>query len=293
MRRALPLLLTLLLVGAQAPDSRSVVAEAGDVTMTAADARNLVATAAPEVRAQLASNPSLLDRLVRGQIVQMLLLQEAHTKQWDTKSDVVFRAQQAHDAAIADSYLASLAQPPPDYPSDADVQAAYDAQKDRLIMPRQYHLAQIFLALPPDATPAAEATAKKRLAAIRQQLAKPHADFSAIARSESDDKASAAAGGDLGWLPEDRLRPPVRDAVAGMQEGAISEPLRTEDGWHLVHLIGTKPAAPAPLDVVHAQLVQALRRQRIAETERKLIEDLLSRQPVRINEIGLQNAVKP
>jgi len=293
MRRPLPLLVALLLVGAQAPDTNAVVAEAGDAKMTAADARTLIAATAPDVRAQLAKDPSLIDRMVRGQMVQMLLLEDAHAKQWDTKPEVAFRAQQAHDAAIADSYLASLAEPPADYPSDADVEAAYQQQKDRLIMPRQYHLAQIFLALPANATATAEADAKKRLAAIRQQLAKPHADFAAIARADSDDKASAASGGDLGWLPETRLRPQVRDAVAGMQEGTISESLRTEDGWHLIRVIGTKPAAPAPLADVRAQLVQALRQQRMAATEKTLIEDLLRRQPIRLDEIALQQAVKP
>jgi parvulin-like peptidyl-prolyl isomerase len=295
MRRRLLLFVALLLTGAQSPDGNSVVAEAGDVKMTASDARNLLAAAAPDVRTQLAADPSLLDRLVRTQVVQMLLLQEAHAAQWDAKPDVVFRAQQAHDQAIANSYLASLAELPTDYPSDADVQAAYQAQKDRLIMPRRYHLAQIYVALPPNATPGAEAEAeaKKRLASIRQQLAKPRADFGAIARNESDDKASAASGGDLGLLPEDRLRPPVRDAVAGMQEGAVSEPLRTDDGWHVIRLTGSQPAAPAPLTDVRAQIVQALRQQRIAATERKLIDDLLRRQPIRVDEIGLQRAAKP
>jgi parvulin-like peptidyl-prolyl isomerase len=293
MRRPLLLVVALLLAGADAPSDNPVVAEAGDATMTAADARNIVAATSPDMQAQLAKDPSLLDRLVRGQIAQTLLLQEAHAKQWDVKPDIAFRAQQAHDAVIANTYLASLAQPPADYPSDADVQAAYEAQKDHLIVPRQYHLAQIFLALPANAGASADADAKKRLASIRQLLAKPRADFAAIAAKDSDDKASAATGGDLGWLPEDRLRPAVRDAVAGMQEGAISDPLRTEDGWHLIRLLGTKPAAPAPLATVRPQLVQALRQQQMAATERKLIDDLLRRQPIRIDEIGLQRAVKP
>lgn len=298
MRRPLLLLVALLLVGAQSPGgnppgNNPVVAESGDATLTAADARNLVAAASPDVQAQLAKDPSLLDRLVRAQMAQALLLQEAHAKQWDVKPDIAFRAQQAHDAVIVNSYLASLSQPPPDYPSDAEIQAAYDAQKDRLIEPRQYHLAQIFLASPSNASASAEADAKKRLASLRQQLARPRADFAAVAAKESDDKASAAAGGDLGWLPEDRLQPAVRDAVAGLQEGAISEPLRTADGWHLIRLIGTRPAAPAPLADVRAQLVQALRQQKIAATERKLIDDLLRREPVRVDEIGLQRAVKP
>jgi parvulin-like peptidyl-prolyl isomerase len=293
MRRILLLAAAFLLTSAQAPAPDAVVAEAGDAKVTVADVKNLLAAAGPDVRTQLASDPSSLDRLARSQVVQILLLQEAHAHQWDAKPDVAFRAQQAHDAAIAGSYLASLAAPPADYPSDAEVDAAYEAQKSRLMLPRQYHLAQIFVALPENAPAAAEADAKKRLASIHQLLARPHADFAAIAQHESDDKTSAAAGGDLGWLPEDRLRSPLREAVAGMQEDAVSEPLRTADGWHLIRLLGTKPAAPAPLADVRAQLVQALRQQRIAATEQKLIDDMLRRQPIRLDEIGLQHAVNP
>jgi parvulin-like peptidyl-prolyl isomerase len=299
MRRTVLLTAALLLAGADAPTPNApapnaVVAEAGDIKLTASDARNLLSTSPADVQAQIARDPSLLDRLVRSEVVQMLLVQEAHAHQWEEKPDVAFRARQAHDASIASSYLASLAVPPADYPSDADIAAAYEAQKSRLMLPRQYHLAQIFVALPQNATTAAaEADATKRLASIRQMLGKPHADFAAIARRDSDDKATAESGGDLGWLPEDRLRPEVRDAVGGMQENAVSEPLRTPDGWHLIRLIDTKPAAPAALADVRAQLVQALRQQRIAATEQKLIDEMLRRQPIRLDEIGLQHATAP
>jgi parvulin-like peptidyl-prolyl isomerase len=41
-------------------------------------------------------------------------------------------------------------------------------------------------------------------------------------------------GGDLGWLREDQLIPAVRTAAAGLQEGAVSEPVRAPDGWHVL-----------------------------------------------------------
>jgi parvulin-like peptidyl-prolyl isomerase len=291
MRRILLLGATVLIAAAPAPST--VVAESGDVQITAADARNLLAATAPDVRAQLARDPSALERLIRGQVVQALLLQEAHAHQWDQKPDVVFRARQAHDAAIAESYLASLAAPPADYPSDADIAAAYEAHKSNFMQPRQYHLAQIFIAVPQNASAAAEADAKQRIAGVVQLLTKSQADFAAVARQDSDDKTSAEAGGDLGWLPEDRLRPEVRDAVSGMQQNAISDPLRTPDGWHVIRLLDTKPAATAPLDDVRPQLVQALRQQRVAATEQKLVDEMLRRQPIRLDEIGLQRALNP
>lgn len=291
MRRAL-LFAVLMFGSAQSPAPSPVVAEAGDVKLTAQDVANLIAVANPDVKAKLATDPLLLNRLVRAQLVQALLLEDAHEKQWDSKPNIVFLAQQARDTAIANSYLASLVQIPADYPSDADVQAAFDAQHGQLMLPKQYHLAQIFVSVPANAGPAVDADAKRRITTLRQQVVKPHADFAAVARKESDDKSSAPAGGDLGWLPEDRLRPPIRGAVAAMQQWAVSEPLRMEDGWHIVTVLALKPAAPATLSDVRPQLVAALRQQKTAATERAVIEELLKRKPLRLDEIELQKAAK-
>jgi peptidylprolyl isomerase len=201
------LLVALLLIGAQAPVQSPVVAEAGDVKMTEADVAALLAASNADLRAKLASDPALLDRVIRAQVVQMLVLREAHDKQWDTKPNIEFLARQAHDSAIASSYLASLATPPADYPSDAEIQATYDAQKDRLMLPRQFHVAQIFVAVPANAAPAVEADARRRITMLRQAVGKPHADFAAVAKKESDDKNSAPSGGELGWMAADRIRP--------------------------------------------------------------------------------------
>src|SRR5690348_5088988 len=99
MRRGVLLAAALLLAGAQAPSPSPVVAEAGDVKITAADVAELIAAATPDIRAKLATEPALLERLVRAQLVQSLLVKEAHDKQWDTKPSVAFLAQQARESS--------------------------------------------------------------------------------------------------------------------------------------------------------------------------------------------------
>jgi peptidylprolyl isomerase len=163
------------------------------------------------------------------------------------------------------------------------------------MVPRQYQLAQIFVALSANSPHAAEDEAQRKLRDIRQQIAKPKADFAAIARRMSDDRSTAEKGGEVGWLREDALAQPIRDAVAGLPDSATSEPVRMPDGWHVLRLLATKAAAPSALADVRDQLVRALRQQRVAQSERALIDDLLRRQPVQLNEIQLQNliAAKP
>jgi peptidylprolyl isomerase len=285
-------LLSLVAAAPLAP-SDQVIAQCGGITLTAADLRNLLASAEPDLRQRLTHDPAALAEFVRAHILQTELLGMAQASKWDQRPDIAARAEQAHDTVITESYLASVTAPDPEYPSDADVQAAYDANKSRFMIPRQYHLAQIFIAVPSNAPRQVDEDARKRLRDLRQQLAKPRADFAEAARSESQDVASATKGGDLGWLREDQLLPVVRDAVSGLQDNALGEPVRAADGWHLLKLLGTRPAAAEPLTDVRGAIVQALRRQKAARNAQAYLTELQRKQPIQINEIGLSQAAQP
>ena len=80
----------------------------------------------------------------------------------------------------------------------------------------------------------------RRLAAFRDQVKAKVADFSAIARRVSEDKQSAPNGGYLGWISPGQLMPEFEQAVAALQPGEVSDPVRTEYGWHLIQLINRK-----------------------------------------------------
>ncbi|WP_321528968.1 peptidylprolyl isomerase [Sedimenticola selenatireducens] len=62
-------------------------------------------------------------------------------------------------------------------------------------------------------------------------------DFSALARSHSDDKSSAIKGGDLGWTTPGVLLPRFEEEIAKLAPGELTEPFRTEYGWHLAQLL--------------------------------------------------------
>lgn len=290
--KALLAVLALMLGGGEALAPDAVVAQRGGVTLTAGYAQRLVDMQDPAVRQQLQSDPAALARAVRGQMVQMVLLDEARAKKFDQAPDVAFRADQARDAAIVSQYLASITAPPPDYPSDTELQAAYDANKQQFTIPRQFHLAQIFVAVPADAAPQASTAAEKKAKDIRQQLVKPKADFAAVAKSQSDDHVTAEHGGDSGWVREDQLIPAVRQAASALKDDGVSEPIRAPDGWHIIKLLATKPATLASLQDVHDQLVRVLRQQRIAQNERAYVDDLQRKQPIQLDEIQLQHLLQ-
>jgi peptidylprolyl isomerase len=272
---------------APAPLPADVVAQSGSISISVADVRRLMDQADPAARDQLRKDPAALAQAVRSEVLRRELLDEARAKKWDQSPDVAARAALARDSVIVNSYVASLTQPPADFPPDADVQQAYEANKNRFTIPRQYHMAQAFIPVPAAAPKAADDDALKKARDLRAQLAKPKADFDAVA------KAAGMQTNDLGFLREDSLIPQVRDAVTKLSDGQLSDPVRAADGWHVFKLLATKPAEPAPLADVRENVVRALRQSKMQQNERALADDMQKRQPIQLNEIELARAVQP
>ncbi len=63
------------------------------------------------------------------------------------------------------------------------------------------------------------------------------ADFSSLARSNSQDTLSAAKGGDLGWVNPGDTVPEFEDAMNKLAPGEISAPVKTRYGWHLIQVM--------------------------------------------------------
>ncbi|NNF52498.1 MAG: molecular chaperone SurA [Gammaproteobacteria bacterium] len=78
--------------------------------------------------------------------------------------------------------------------------------------------------------------AREKLSEIRVQLLEG-ADFGDLARTVSDDPGSAPRGGELGWNGPNTFVPEFNAAMAALAPGEISEPFRTQFGWHIVQLL--------------------------------------------------------
>ena len=61
-------------------------------------------------------------------------------------------------------------------------------------------------------------------------------DFGELARQYSDDIGSATEGGNLGWTNPGQMVPEFEAAMAGTAEGSISQPFRSEFGWHILEV---------------------------------------------------------
>ncbi|MFM7397179.1 MAG: peptidylprolyl isomerase [Gammaproteobacteria bacterium] len=84
-----------------------------------------------------------------------------------------------------------------------------------------------------------DATIQQRLIDVRDRILKGE-DFSVLAKTLSEDPGSAADGGDLGWTAPGTFVPEFDAAIGRLTPNEISEPFRTQFGWHIVQLLGRR-----------------------------------------------------
>ncbi|MFC0398279.1 peptidylprolyl isomerase [Paraburkholderia rhizosphaerae] len=86
-----------------------------------------------------------------------------------------------------------------------------------------------------------EPQAREKLLEIKQQIQQGGGDFDKFARTYSQD-GSASQGGDLGWVSPGETVPEFERAMNSLQDGQISDPVRTEYGYHLIQVLGRREA---------------------------------------------------
>ncbi len=84
-----------------------------------------------------------------------------------------------------------------------------------------------------------DAAAKAKLTTLRARIA-GGADFATLAGENSEDNVSKARGGDLGWFAQDEYGTEFGSQVSAAADGAISEPFKTQAGWHILQRIATR-----------------------------------------------------
>ncbi len=71
---------------------------------------------------------------------------------------------------------------------------------------------------------------------IHEQLEKDSDQFETLAKTYSDDPGSALQGGDLGWVNPGSMVPEFEERMQNAEIGAISEPFRSNFGWHVLQV---------------------------------------------------------
>jgi len=145
-----------------------------------------------------------------------------------------------------------------------ELQAWYEANKTLYVEPEKRRARHILIQVADGADAATSAAALKKAQSVLAE-ARSGKDFAALARQYSDDTGSKSNGGDLGWALRSAYVKDFADALFGMQVGQISEPVKTQFGYHIIRLDAIQASVGKTLADSRAQIEADYRRERAAD----------------------------
>lgn len=146
---------------------------------------------------------------------------------------------------------------------DEDLEAAY--QKEIANLAEQRRAAHILIEVNDKTT---EAQAKTKIDEVQARLAKGE-KFEALAKEFSQDPGSANNGGDLGYAGPGVYDPAFEKALYSLSKDQVSEPIRTDFGYHLIKLLGVEAPEVPTLASLKDKLTRELK---AAQVEQRFVE---------------------
>lgn len=146
--------------------------------------------------------------------------------------------------------------------TEADIKAYYDANKAQFFQKASKRASHILF----------KVEDKKKAQKVLDEI-KAGGDFSALAKANSIDTATAAKGGDLGW-PSVTYVPEFQAALDKLSKGQMSGLVQTPYGWHIIKVTDVRTGSQQTLAEVKTQIEQIIVQQRKADSYQKFLNDL-------------------
>lgn len=174
-----------------------------------------------------------------------------------------------------------------DAPDAATVQTFYDEHPELFTQPASNRIAVILIGVQPSSGPAGWEAARAETRMIVEQLESGE-DFAELASLHSSD-TSASAGGDMGFQHAGALSPDAEAAIAALEVGEVSEPVRVLEGMVIFKLLDRRPERLRAFDDVQERAAQLWIRQAGDERWQALVAGLRAESDIRVDTDYLVN----
>jgi foldase protein PrsA len=167
-------------------------------------------------------------------------------------------------------------------PTDKEVNDFYLGHKDRYNIPLKLRASRVVIVVPDKATPEQKAAKKKIIDAARARVVKGE-DFSKVATAVSEDRYSAPRGGDIGYFQRGETEPGFDDVAFNTKIGVLSPVFETQLGYEFLKITEVKPAGLAPIDDARGDIMETLRKMKVAQQEEAYTQKLMQDSKVQYN----------
>lgn len=245
-----------------------VIAKVDGVTITEAD----VATARTEIGSELASIPEdqrervLVEFLIENQ----LLAAAAKESKLDENPEFTNRIEYYKRRALRDLYFENKVR---DQVTEAEAKKIYDEQVAQLKPEPEIRARHILVK--------EEQEAKDAIKRV-----KGGDDFAEVAK-ELSQGPSKSQGGDLGYFSKGQMVQEFEDAAFALDKGEISEPIKTQFGWHVIKIEDKRDKQPPAFDDVKERIMAAL----VQRKAQEVMQGLRSKADVEIVDPDVKKSI--
>lgn len=141
--------------------------------------------------------------------------------------------------------------------TDEEIKDYYEMNPDEFKEPKTVEARHILFKLGPDSTPEEIEAQKQKAEEVLALAKKEGADFGELAKEYSEGP-SKDKGGDLGAFTKERMVKPFADKAFSMKAGEISEPVKTQFGWHIIKVEKVNEASEKTLEEASEQIRKTL-----------------------------------
>ncbi|MGZ6132315.1 MAG: peptidylprolyl isomerase [Myxococcaceae bacterium] len=157
--------------------------------------------------------------------------------------------------------------------SDADVKSEYDRMMRSEGEDYEVHIRHILIAVSRSAPQPQVEEARRKATAIAAEARQPGVDFAELAKKRSEG-CSSSDGGDLGFFKRGTMVPEFEKVAFSLKTGEVSDPVRTQFGWHVLKLEEIRKLGMKPLAEVRPEIEERLRRQQAERLTTQYMETL-------------------
>lgn len=239
----------------------AVVAKVGREEITKEDLIKSLENVPPNQRIIYLSSPQKLREYLDSYINQIILYKEAERKGIDRREDIKENLERYRRRLLIQAIGQEMGG---QKISEEDIKNYYNPNSKNLEQIRISHVFITAKGITKD-----EARAKAELVAKRARAGEK---FENLVDQFSEDSTSKKRGGDIGYISRERLSPEIENKIFSLKEGEISDPIETENGFHVIKV--TEGAKVPPLDQVKGRIEIDLKKRAFSEYTKRLREKM-------------------
>ncbi len=189
------------------------------------------------------------DYLVQISADLILVAKSAEAKKFGDSDDFKRKLEFTRKKLLMEALMQSVGK---DALTDAAMHQVYDEALKQISDEQEVHARHILIRATPNDEKASK-EAEEKIKAVIARLKKGE-DFVKLANDLTEDPSGKANGGDLGYFSKEQMVPEFSDTAFRLEKGQISDPVKTQFGWHVIKVEDKRSKQPPKFDEVKPQL---------------------------------------